>query len=41
MIGEGHLRELALTGKDIDVVRAERIGLVNDVTGTRSRRGSS
>ena len=31
MIGEGHLRELALTGKDIDAVRAERIGLVNDV----------
>ena len=31
MIGEGHLRELALSGKDIDAVRAERIGLVNDV----------
>jgi len=31
IIGEGHLRELALTGKDIDAVRAERIGLVNDV----------
>src|SRR5256885_12694210 len=31
IVGEGHLRELALTGKDIDVVRAEKIGLVNDV----------
>ncbi|MFD3930465.1 crotonase/enoyl-CoA hydratase family protein [Streptomyces sp. NPDC058614] len=31
VIGEGHLRELALTGKDIDATRAQRIGLVNDV----------
>jgi enoyl-CoA hydratase len=31
IIGEGHLRELALTGKDIGAQRAERIGLVNDV----------
>jgi enoyl-CoA hydratase/carnithine racemase len=31
IIGEGHLRELALTGKDIDATRAEKIGLVNDV----------
>ncbi|WP_280364056.1 crotonase/enoyl-CoA hydratase family protein [Nocardia wallacei] len=31
VIGEGHLRELAYTGKDIDAARAERIGLVNDV----------
>lgn len=31
IIGEGHLRELALTGTDIDAARAERIGLVNDV----------
>lgn len=31
IIGEGHLRELALTGKDIDALRAERIGLVNEV----------
>jgi enoyl-CoA hydratase len=31
IIGDGHLRELALTGKDIDASRAERIGLVNDV----------
>lgn len=31
VVGEGHLRELALTGKDIDAARALRIGLVNDV----------
>lgn len=31
IIGEGHLRELALTGADIDAQRAERIGLVNHV----------
>ena len=31
IIGDGHLRELALTGKDFDAARAERIGLVNDV----------
>ncbi|AXB48406.1 crotonase/enoyl-CoA hydratase family protein [Amycolatopsis albispora] len=31
IVGEGHVRELALTGKDIDAARAERIGLVNDV----------
>lgn len=36
IIGEGHLRELALTGKDIDAARAERIGLVNDVYPDRS-----
>lgn len=31
IIGDGHLRELALTGKDIDAARAAEIGLVNDV----------
>ncbi|MFC9965270.1 crotonase/enoyl-CoA hydratase family protein [Nocardia ignorata] len=31
IIGEGHLRELAYTAKDIDAARAERIGLVNEV----------
>lgn len=31
IIGDGHLRELALTGKNIDAARAEKIGLVNDV----------
>lgn len=31
IIGEGALRELALTGKDITAARAEKIGLVNDV----------
>ncbi|NDK89012.1 crotonase/enoyl-CoA hydratase family protein [Gordonia desulfuricans] len=34
LIGDGHLRELALTGKDIDAARAEKIGLVNDVYAT-------
>lgn len=31
IIGDGHLRELAYTGKFIDANRAMRIGLVNDV----------
>ncbi|GAA5229769.1 crotonase/enoyl-CoA hydratase family protein [Arthrobacter cryoconiti] len=31
IIGEGQLRELALTAKDITATRAEKIGLVNDV----------
>ncbi|MFZ2512151.1 MAG: crotonase/enoyl-CoA hydratase family protein [Gordonia sp. (in: high G+C Gram-positive bacteria)] len=31
IIGDGHTRELALTGKDIDAARADKIGLVNDV----------
>jgi enoyl-CoA hydratase/carnithine racemase len=31
IIGDGHLRELALTGKNVDAVRAREIGLVNDV----------
>lgn len=33
ILSDGHLRELALTGKDIDAARAEKIGLVNDVFG--------
>lgn len=31
IIGDGHLRELALTGKDVDAAYAEKIGLVNGV----------
>jgi enoyl-CoA hydratase len=31
IVGEGHARELALTGADIDAPHAARIGLVNDV----------
>ncbi len=31
IIGEGHARELAFTGKDIDAAHAARIGLVNHV----------
>lgn len=31
IIGEGHLRELAFTGKDVDATHAARIGLVNTV----------
>src|SRR6185312_16115296 len=31
ILSDGHLRELALTGKDIAAARAEKIGLVNDV----------
>jgi len=37
IIGRGHLRELAFTGKDIDATRAQRIGLVNDVAETDER----
>lgn len=31
ILNDGHLRELALTGKDISAAHAERIGLVNEV----------
>lgn len=31
IVGEGHARELAMTGRDVDAARALRIGLVNDL----------
>ena len=31
IIGQGHARELAFTGKDIDAERALRIGLINEI----------
>ncbi|MFW6051278.1 MAG: crotonase/enoyl-CoA hydratase family protein [Myxococcota bacterium] len=31
IVGQGHARELAFTGKDVDASRAERMGLVNEV----------
>lgn len=34
IIGQGHTRELAFTGKDIDAARALQIGLVSDVLET-------
>ena len=36
IVGEGHARELALSGADIDAERALRIGLVNDVLATKT-----
>jgi enoyl-CoA hydratase len=35
IIGAGHTREMAFTGRDVDAERALRIGLVNDVYETR------
>lgn len=35
IIGQGNTRELAFTGKTIDAARAQRMGLVNEVFGTR------
>ena len=34
ILSEGHLRELAFSGKDIDAAKAARIGLLNDVLPT-------
>jgi enoyl-CoA hydratase len=36
IIGQGHVRELAFTGKDIPAARAAAIGLVNDVLPDRA-----
>jgi enoyl-CoA hydratase len=36
IIGKGHTRELAFTGKDVDAERALRIGLVNEVLPDRA-----
>ena len=35
IIGQGHLRDLAFTGKDIDAAHALRIGLINEVYETQ------
>jgi enoyl-CoA hydratase len=35
IVGEGHARELAMSGMDIDAERALRIGLLNDVFATK------
>jgi enoyl-CoA hydratase len=35
VVGQGHARELAFSGKDIDAARANAIGLVNDVYSDR------
>lgn len=35
ILSEGHLRELAFSGKDIDTTKAARIGLLNDVLPTQ------
>jgi enoyl-CoA hydratase len=36
IIGEGHARELAMTGRDFNAAHALRIGLVNDVFDTQA-----
>lgn len=41
IIGKGHTRELAFTGKTIDADRALRIGLVNEVFATREELDAS
>ena len=41
IIGQGHTRELAFTGKTIDAARAHAIGLVNDVLPSREALGAA
>ena len=36
IIGQGHTRELAFTGKDIDAEHARRIGLINEIYDDRA-----
>jgi enoyl-CoA hydratase len=41
IIGQAHAKDLILTGKPIDAVRAERIGLINQLVDTGSARAAA